>query len=497
VIDVLNRRDAIKLGSVAGAALIFPAQRLAAAFSDDPLELPPFSLPLSIPPVLKPTRRTGDTDFYDMRIAGSEHEVLPGIRTRTLTFNGSFPGPTIRARRGRAVVIRQVNSMSTPATVHLHGANVPASSDGHPLDPIVPGQSKVYRYPNDQPAATLWYHDHTHHLEGEQVYRGLAGAYLLSDPVDMLLPLPSGEFDVPLMLRDAKLDGDGQLAFVPDDFMNRPTILVNGRPQPYFEVKRRLYRLRLINGSNLEMFRFRLSDGARFLQIASDGGFLRVPAVRQEIDVWPAERAEMLVDFRSIPAGTAIALQNVAALSENKRDILQFRVGGDGASWSRPEIAVPGWSRTRVPSTEAKIPGWPVNEVPRKQARKTRRFVMRIDPATGEFLINDQGFDPNRVDATIEHGSTEIWEMVNGDTAFGISHSMHLHLVRFRVLDRNGKPEPAHDSYPKDTVRLRPGDVVRIQATFDSYTGRYPFHCHFLDHATRSMMGQFEVVPRR
>ncbi|AGM08000.1 multicopper oxidase family protein [Amycolatopsis keratiniphila] len=493
---MLNRRDAIKLGSVAGAALIFPTKQLASALSDDPPEVRPFSVPLSIPPVLKPTRSTADTDFYDMRIAETELEILPGIRTRTLTFNGSFPGPTIRAQRGRNTVIRQFNGLPGPATVHLHGADVPPSSDGHPMDPIAPGQARVYRYPNDQRAATLWYHDHTHHLEGERVYRGLSGAYLLSDPVDARLPLPSGEFDVPLILRDAKFDSGGQLVFVPDDFLNRPTILVNGRPQPYFEVKRKLYRLRLINGSNLEMFKFRLSTGAPFLQIASDGGFLRVPVARHEIDVWPAERAEVLVDFRSVPPGTAIALQNAAALSENKRDILQFRVGG-GASWSKPEIAIPGWPRARVPSAREEIPGWPSNDPLRGRATKTRRFVMRLDLGSGRFVINDKGFDPDRVDATIEHGSTEIWEIVNDDVALGIQHTMHLHLVQFRVLDRNGRPEPAYDAYPKDTVRLFPGDVVRIQATFDSYLGRYPFHCHFLDHATHSMMGQFEVVPRR
>lgn len=472
-------------------ALVFPTKQLASALSDDPLELPPFSIPLSIPPVLKPTRRTGDTDFYDMRIAESWHEILPGVRTRTLTFNGGFPGPTVHARRGRAVVVRQFNGMGSPATVHLHGANVPASSDGHPMDPIAPGQSRVYRYPNDQPAATLWYHDHTHHLEGEQVYRGLSGAYLLSDPVDARLPLPGGEFDVLLMFRDAKLDGEGQLVFVPDDFMNRPTILVNGRPQPYFEVKRRLYRLRLINVSNLEVFKFRLSNGARFLQIASDGGFLREPAVRQEIDLWPAERAEVLVDFRSVPAGTSVELQNVVALSENKRDIIQFRVGGGGPG-DKPELTIPG-----RPLVQTEIPGWPSRNPAPERVSKTRRFILRIDPVTGEFLINDRGFDPNRVDATIQHGSTEIWELVNGDGAFGIPHTMHLHLVQFRVLDRNGKPEPGHDTYPKDTVRLNPGDVVRIQATFDTQIGRYPFHCHFLDHAMHSMMGQFEVVPRR
>ncbi|QKV74048.1 multicopper oxidase family protein [Amycolatopsis sp. Hca4] len=493
---MLTRRDALKLGSAAGAAVLFPVNRLASALSDDPPGVPPFSLPLPVPPVLKPAHRTADTDFYDMRISETELEILPGFRTRTLTFAGSFPGPTVRARRGREVVIRQFNGLRSPVTVHLHGAAVPASSDGHPMDPIAPGRARVYRYPNDQRAATLWYHDHTHELEAEQIYRGLSGAYLLSDPVETRLPLPTGEFDVPLLLRDAKFDSEGQFAFVPDDFTNRPTVLVNGRPQPHFEVKRKLYRLRLINGSNLEMFRFRLTSGAPFLQIAADGGFLRAPAVRPEIDLWPAERAEVLVDFRSVPPGTAVVLQNAVALSADKRDILQFRVGG-GAPPSERESDVPSWSRTAFSPPRTEIPGWPATEPPRRQPTRTRRFVLGLDLASGRFLINGRGFDPDRVDATIEHGSTEIWEIVNGDAALGIQHSMHLHLVQFRVLDRNGKPEPAHDSFPKDTVRLYPGDVVRIQVTFDSHLGRFPFHCHFLDHAAHSMMGQFEVVPRR
>jgi FtsP/CotA-like multicopper oxidase with cupredoxin domain len=476
---MLNRRDAIKLGAVAGAAVALPAGQLAFAVSDDPPVPPPFSVPLEIPPVLSPERSTSDTDFYRVTIRETTKEILPGIQTRVLTYNGTLPGPTIKARKGRNAVVTHTNAISTPVAVHLHGANVAASSDGHPLDVIQPGGSRTYTYPNAQPAATLWYHDHAHHLESEQVYRGLAGAYLISDSIDQGLPLPRGEFDVPLIIRDARFDTNGQLVFVHDDFLNRNTVLVNGRPQPFFNVKPNRYRLRLVNGSNVEGWKLSLSNGAPMTQIASDGGFLRAPVSRQEVELWPAERAEVIVDFSRYAPGTKIQMVN-AFNTDLKHHIIEFRVGQGGTP---DHSSVPSVLNPEVAAAAAVA-----------APTVTRRFTMHTDPVTFEFLINGQKFDPHRVDATIKRGTTEIWEIVNGDGELGIPHAMHLHLVQFRVLDRNGSPEPAYDAYPKDTVRLYPGDVVRIQATFNTFTGRYPFHCHFIDHSTMFMMGQFEVV---
>jgi len=485
VVPVLSRRETIKLSALTGLALTIPADWKRSAPSPtspgDPPLPPPFSQPLRIPPVLKPVRSTPSTDFHHITIRETAEEVLPGCRTMVMSYNGSFPGPTIRARRGRTTVVTYTNAMSDPAVVHLHGANVPVSSDGYPLDIIAPGSSKVYRYPNDQPAATLWYHDHVHHMESEHVYRGLAGAYLLSDQLDRRLPLPRGPYDVPLMIRDAKFDEQGQLVFVHDDFMNRPTTLVNGSPQPYFDVEPRMYRLRLINGSNLERFRFRLSTGTPFVQIASDGGFLRHPVVRQEVELWPAERAEVLVDFRSVRPGTSVVLGNMlVGDGDSKRHLMLFRVGHR-----------PWWAGN--PAHEV-LPTVLAEPVSMGRPVRTRRFALRRNPVTGEFQINGKSFDPARVDAWVKHGTSEIWELVNEDVDLQIPHAIHLHLVQFRVLDRNGVPEPSYQAYPKDTVKVHPGDVVRIQAKFNTYLGRYPFHCHFIDHSTHSMMAQFEVV---
>ncbi|NED82330.1 multicopper oxidase domain-containing protein, partial [Streptomyces sp. SID11233] len=177
----LNRRNLIKLGAAAGTAAcgVLPSGTRAAA-SPSPSSAPaPFSVPLSVPPLLRPVRRTPTADHYEVTVQEATAEILPGVDTPVLTYGGSFPGPTIRALRGRETAIRYTNALSLPIATHLHGGHVPADQDGYPMDTIEPGASREYRYVNSQPAATLWYHDHAHMSEAESVYRGLAGAYLV------------------------------------------------------------------------------------------------------------------------------------------------------------------------------------------------------------------------------------------------------------------------------------------------------------------------------
>lgn len=194
------------------------------------------------------------------------------------TFNGNFPGPVIKATSGRRVLVRQTNRLGVSTSIHLHGAHVPESSDGSPMDLIAPGgDSKIYTYPNAQPHANLWFHDHAHHQESETVYRGLTGFYLLTDDVEKNLNLPSGAYDVPIALRDARFDDSGQLVYSMGDFMKRQVLLANGKAWPYFEVAARKYRFRLFNTANLRFYTLQLSDGSSFQQIGSDGGLLEKP----------------------------------------------------------------------------------------------------------------------------------------------------------------------------------------------------------------------------
>ncbi|MEV6711609.1 multicopper oxidase domain-containing protein [Lentzea sp. NPDC051208] len=476
---MFSRRDALKLSAVAGVGMVLPAQQLASALSDDPPVVTPFSVPLPIPPVLRPVTSSRSADHYEMVVTPATARIFPGLDTRVLTFNGSFPGPTIRSRRGRAAIVKVTNKMSTPAAVHLHGANVAPESDGHPLDTIDPGASRLYHYPNSQPAATLWYHDHAHHVEAEQVYRGLTGAYLISDSETDALRLPSGEFDIPLVIRDAQFDGDGQLVWKLDDFANRKTVLVNGAIQPTHKVKRRKYRLRLINAANSRPLRLALNPASEVIQIASDGGLLGRPVARPEVELWPAERAEIVIDFSKFPSGSNVILENTFNGPETPgRQLLRFEVTGSVVA---DDSVVPAKLR------DLEDLGTPT---------VTRRIVLARDPTNTFYAIDGKAYDPKRIDLTVKRGTTELWEVVNDDGQYNFPHSIHLHLVQFRVLERAGQPVGEWEAYPKDTARVPAGQTVKILVKFDSeFTGVYPFHCHFFDHSSMAMMANMQVLP--
>ncbi|TCO52844.1 multicopper oxidase family protein [Actinocrispum wychmicini] len=476
---MLNRRGTLKLGAVAGVALALPAERLVSAVVGSPPAVQPFTTPLPIPPVLSPVYSDRGTDYYEMTAKPANVEILPGTRTNMLTFNGSFPGPTIKARQGRPVQVKILNGLDNVTAVHLHGGNVPHEDDGHPLDVLQPGQTRTYHYPNIQRAATLWYHDHAHHLEAEQIYRGLAGLYLIEDRTDSPT-LPRGQFDIPLMFRDIALDDSAQLLWNNNDSARRNIVLTNGKAQPKLRVRRRRYRFRLLNASNDRVMSFRLSNGAEMVQIASDGGLMARPVRRTEIGLYPAERVDVVVDFSALPGGTQLVLQNTVGDTPATKDVLQFEVAG-GARRDDDDSSVP-----------AKLSVLPPIGAPVMQ---TRKVLLSFDFKQGAFLINGKQYDPNRVDFTVKKGSTEIWEITNADPD-PFAHSLHVHQIQFRVLDRGGKAVEPWEAYPKDTVSVPSGQTVRILIKFDSpFTGLYPFHCHFVGHSSMAMMAQFNIVP--
>ncbi|MGH3645773.1 MAG: multicopper oxidase family protein [Micromonosporaceae bacterium] len=490
---MVSRRRLLELGVLGGGALLLPSAAGAARptsghshpasghphrfpFTGSTATVTPFSVRMPLPPVARPSQITTDTDVYQLDMRPIQTEIIPGYTTAAYGYGGSFIGPTIHARKGRRTAVVQTNRLSDPTAVHVHGGHTPASSDGYPMDVIAPGKQRRYEYPNLQPATTMWYHDHAHHHEAEHVYRGLAGFYLLHDPDESKLGLPHGEYDVPIMLRDAQFASDGSMVFVMDDFENRETVLVNGRPQPYFPVAARKYRLRILNATNLRGFQLRLSNGQQFTQIGSDGGLLAAPYRRDTLKLYPGERIDVVVDFSRYPVGTQLVLENSLGGSDPNQRLMRFDV-------VRTES-----DDSRVPDQLATIPALP-------SATNTRAFALGMNPATFQFQINGMSFDPNRIDARIKRGTTEIWRITNLDTLFGIPHNFHVHLVQFKVLDRDGRAPGADEAGWKDTVSVDPGETVRIQATFGQYTGKYVYHCHMIDHSAGGMMGQMEVVP--
>ncbi|MFF7995006.1 multicopper oxidase family protein [Kitasatospora xanthocidica] len=444
-----------------------------------PVLVEKFTTALPVPPVLSPVSTDGGADTYAVTMLRSFARIVPGHRTEVLTYNGAFPGPVIRARSGRPVIVRQTNLLDDAVSVHLHGSKVPVASDGGPMNLLGAGATRTYTYPNDQPHASLWFHDHAHHMESEHVYRGLAGTYLLTDETERALPLPSGRYDLPIALRDARFDASGTLVYRMDDPFNRTTILANGRPWPKAEVAARRYRLRLLNSSNLRFFSLRLADGGPITQIGSDGGLLERPHTTDTVDLSPGERADVVIDFSRYPVGSTVVLTNSMppGPAEHVGQVMRFDITRSAADPS----SVPDRLRT-LPA-----PG---------PAARERTVVLKVeegtDGAAPRGLIDGKTYDPARVDAAVAFGTSEIWTVVNANT--DVPHNFHLHLVQFRVLERNGKAPGPEESGLKDTVRLLPGESVRLHATFDSYRGRYPYHCHLLDHSAMGMMAQMEIA---
>ena len=227
----INRREALQLGLWGGSALLLPfsTQKPAIAAPFSP-QIPRFEKPLTIPPVLSPQYSDQSTDYYEIRIQKARQEFIPGTTTEIWGYNGITPGPTIRQQggnpktEGRQSVVRFINELGQDdngcdirTVVHLHGMASLPQYDGFATDFICPNQFKDYIYPNDR-AATIWYHDHALDQTARNVYMGLAGMYIVEDELERSLSLPQGEYDVPLILRDAFFEqngNDAKLVFSP------------------------------------------------------------------------------------------------------------------------------------------------------------------------------------------------------------------------------------------------------------------------------------------
>ncbi|HXR79605.1 MAG TPA: multicopper oxidase domain-containing protein, partial [Saprospiraceae bacterium] len=309
------------------------------------IQLTPFIDPLPIPGVAIPqSGNSGGAAHY--RIEMTEqfqtlHSELPP--TRVWGYNGGYPGPVIEAFRDSLVTVQWVNNLrvsetgslrtshvlsidtclhgpdvtglSPVAIVHLHGGRVTHQSDGYPEWAFPPGDSSgIYFYPNIQPAATLWYHDHALGITRLNVMMGLAGLYYLRDNNELALNLPSGEYEIPLVIQDKTFHADGSISYHEnfEDHFFGDKILVNGKVWPYLNVKKGKYRFRVLNGSNSRAYTLKFSNGSSFTQIGSDLGFLETPVVLDSLTLLPGERYDIVVDFSSYPTGTEIILTNSA-----------------------------------------------------------------------------------------------------------------------------------------------------------------------------------------
>ena len=456
------------------------------------------------------------------QFAAKAHRDMPP--TTFWGYNGYCPGPTIEARSGEPVLVEWVNSLPTThlfpidhtlcgaeagtpevrTVVHLHGAKTGPESDGYPEDWFVPGKSGTCYYPNGQESCSLFYHDHAMGITRLNTVAGLTGAYLIRDQFEDSLNLPRGAYEIPLILFDRSFHNDGRLYYPVSGKPEAPwvseyygsAILANGKIFPYLEVEPRKYRFRLVNSSNGSFYRLSVStepsaaaSGLEFHQIGSEQGLLETPASLTTLILGPGGRADLIVDF-SQHAGKEMYLRTDVAT------ILQFRVASSG---NRETASLPAKLRPMTRISEQSAVRTRLLTIADYQDRLGRSHMMLLNGARWHMPVTE-----NPV-----LNSTEIWSFLN---LTDDSHPIHLHMVRFQILDRRPfdltiyqltkkvvYTGPPLDLTPdergwKDTVRIDPLTITRIIVRFEGYTGRYVWHCHMLEHEDNEMMRPYEVV---
>lgn len=526
----MTRREFLE-ASIAGSLLV-QGRSSAAPVILDPNRLPKFVDRLSIPPVAEsngtknspfdPGQNARLYRFAMSQIEKQVHRDLPP--TKMWGFNSTSPGPTIEAHCRQPLFIEWANELpgkhflpidhsihgagpgepEVRTIVHVHGARVPPESDGYPENWYTPGKSVFSFYPNQQEATTLWYHDHAMGITRLNILAGLFGLYLVRDEAENALDLPSGEYEFPLILYDRSFRADGQLHYPVSSNPAKPwvseffgdAILANGTLFPFVDVEPCQYRIRFLNASNSRFLYLSLSSGQPLWQIGTDQGLLAAPVGLKRLTLAPGERADVILKFQE-QAGQHIVLTN------DNYTILQFRVAGESSTRGH---AIPAQLRT-------------LSKMEETQAVRTRLLTLGgggdPDDPTSMFqpmLLNGARWhDPVTESPTLN--TVEIWSLIN---LTDDSHPIHLHLVRFQILDRrpfdlfiylnerrlvytaDAVPPDENEVGWKDTVRADPGMVTRIIIRFEGFAGRYVWHCHVLEHEDYEMMRPYDVlVPSR
>lgn len=488
-----------------------------------------------------------------LRATSTSVQILPGEATRALTYEpeiilgdasmvaklpGSYLGPVIRARKGDRVRVRLENELQEPTIIHWHGLRVPEDMDGHPRFAIEPGSEFVYEFEVLDRAGTYWFHPHAHGNTGPQVYAGLAGLFIVSDAEEDATNLPSGEFDVPLVIQDRAFDASNQFLYSPrtgmmNDGVLGNQILVNGQAEFQLPVSTRAYRLRLLNGSNSRTYKLAWSDAAPLHVIATDGGLLEAPTTREYVTLAPGERVELWADFSNYSVGTEVILRSIAfqgadigmdgmtgGHEQHGGMVGMMGMNGMSNTSGMPNGAEFDVMRVRVDRAETQTQPLPerlstiarnrVEDASNSASPRTIAISMTMNMGMGMNMgwgLNGRTFRMNDVaaDEVIKLNDLEVWELVNETTPMAMNHPLHIHGAQFQIIERSVRPvfstgwESVRQGYVdegwKDTVLLMPGERVKLLVRFTDFTGRFVYHCHNLEHADAGMMRNLQVVP--
>ncbi len=473
-------------------------------------------------------------------------KLLKGPET-TLKVVPGYLGPILNLIQGQKVRIWFYNQLPEPSIIHWHGMHVPQKMDGHPMYAIDYGEKYVYEFEVKNPAGTNWYHSHTHEMTATQVYSGLAGLITVTDEQEQKLDLPSGEFDIPIIIQDRRFTVGNQLQYIHRmrermmGFLG-DTILVNGKVNSSIPVKTRAYRLRILNGSNSRIYKLGWEDGTPLIVIGTDGGLLERPETYPYIMLAPAERVELWVDFSGRELGSNLELRSLeyhgamphmhgggrgmgrgmgmmtGGLPQGEAfPILKFHITKKVSdSPTPPKTLIKMRSLTEQ---DVSNPAQPLSIAISMQHMSPqlngRSFEMYDATSTEKIPVNtiQRIIISNDNDSMgggmggMRHDRGGMGGMRGGGMGMMMSmaHPIHLHGQQFKILSRTLKIGDTIDSYAtvkdgfitsgwKDTVLVMPGEEIEILKPFEDYKGLFLYHCHNLEHEDMGMMRNFYVV---
>lgn len=463
-------------------------------------------------------------------------KLLKGPET-TLKAVPGYLGPILNLFQGQKVRIWFYNQLPEASIIHWHGMHVPQKMDGHPMYAVDQNEKYVYEFEVKNPAGTNWYHSHTHEMTATQVYSGLAGLITVADEQEQELDLPSGEYDIPIIIQDRRFMVGNQLQYIHGmrermmGFLG-DTILVNGKANSTIPVETRAYRLRVLNGSNSRIYKLGWEDNTPLTIIGTDGGLLEKPETYPYIMLAPAERVELWVDFSGRELGSNLKLRSLeyrgtmphmhGGMRRGSRGMgggMGMMMGGLAQGETFPIIKfhiVKKVSDTlTLPKTLVKMRSLTEKEISNPDQPLSIAISMRhMSPQLNgrSFEMNDamsvEKISINTIQKIIiSHDNKSMGDM--GDMGgmgmmMSMAHPIHIHGQQFKILSRTLKTQDASDSYAtvkngfitsgwKDTVLVMPGEEIEILKPFEDYMGLFLYHCHNLEHEDMGMMRNFYV----
>ena len=474
----------------------------------------------------------GVLDISDARLTlharTSTYPFIDGKPSPVLVYSGEYNGkeyvnPVLRIKKGGRFTARLQNDLDEPNIIHWHGFHIPGDMDGQPRSTIGPGERFDYTFTVPNRSGMYFYHTHAHHLTAKQAYFGQASVFMVEDEDEIALrnalQLEPGVTELVLVIQDKQFNQDGELIYNANTMQTHmgqlsDTILVNYTPQPQLDIANRLYRFRILNGSNSRIYKLAFVQGRKTLPysiIGTDNGLLERAYTAKEQFLGPAERIDILFDASKLNTGDEVFLKSLAfdPLEGGSMDGMGEKFGGMtgvgqmggatldlGAEFEIMKLVV-----DRVVEPTPSEPPQKLSTVARFQTDGVTPRKVALKMTRMLWLINGESFDEGRFPLKSRRDSVEVWDLEHLDVS--MPHPMHLHGFSFQVVSRRNSPpqvqELAQDDSGrvitdlgfKDTVLVWPGETVQIAIDFTHpYPGeqQYLFHCHNLEHEDQGMM---------